>query len=632
MFLDWEKRYGVKEKLLSAAEYHPYPTAAQRELWESLDNKERTSYIQEAKKYESFTWPMLLATDFMAFHRIGERLIYETPHFKRRKALVHLVIGECMQGQGAFLDDIINGIWLICEESYWGISAHNGKEAFLDNATAKKLLPNAETPYIDLFAAETGALLAWTAYLLKQQLNEYAPQVCQRIEYELERRIKYPFMTSNETNWMGFLKTNKVNNWNPWINSNVLAVFLLIEVDENRRNQAVIRIFEILDFFMATYGSDGGCDEGTSYWGHAAGCVHDCCEQLYKASDGAINFFEEVLIKEMGRFIYREHIHQAYFVNFADGAAKADCDAKKIYNYGVRIKDEKMQNTALALPNAEKTEDWKRAPAIFHVLLQLFDCRRFEEKKKTATAPYIKEAWLKDIQVMTARENAGTHKGLYLAAKGGHNDENHNHNDIGTYLVYYDGEPAIIDLGVGIYTKQTFSSKRYEIWTMQSGYHNLPIVNGVMQAAGAEFQAKNVICRQTEDEASLSMDLSHAYPKRSGLKTLERAISLIRMSGAGSIQISEQYYFEKAGNQITQVLMCAKKPQVLSAGKLRVRGSKQSLIITHNPLGKVELEKCKIKDKRLEAVWGTSVYRITIDLVIETDILENMITIGEEET
>ncbi|MCG8499689.1 MAG: heparinase II/III-family protein, partial [Firmicutes bacterium] len=72
-----------------------------------------------------------------------------------------------------------------------------------------------------------------------------------------------------------------------------------------------------------------------------------------------------------------------------------------------------------------------------------------------------------------ARSKDGCKQGFFFAAKGGYNDKSHNHNDVGNFVLYYNGYPVFIDVGVGTYTAKTFSNKRYEIWTMQSEYHNL---------------------------------------------------------------------------------------------------------------------------------------------------------------
>ena len=74
--------------------------------------------------------------------------------------------------------------------------------------------------------------------------------------------------------------------------------------------------------------------------------------------------------------------------------------------------------------------------------------------------------------------------GFFVATKGGYNNESHNHNDVGSFSLYLNTMPVFIDAGVGTYTRRTFSSERYSIWTMQSNYHNLPLINGVAQRFG----------------------------------------------------------------------------------------------------------------------------------------------------
>ena len=133
--------------------------------------------------------------------------------------------------------------------------------------------------------------------------------------------------------------------------------------------------------------------------------------------------------------------------------------------------------------------------------------------------PLPRDTWLSEIQVMTARDKAGSADGFYVAAKGGHNLESHNHNDVGHFIVYIDGEPVIIDAGVGPYTGKTFSSQRYEIWTMQSAYHSLPTINGVMQSPGAEFAAREASCEAADGRTIFAIDIASTKRRISnGLK------------------------------------------------------------------------------------------------------------------
>ena len=63
------------------------------------------------------------------------------------------------------------------------------------------------------------------------------------------------------------------------------------------------------------------------------------------------------------------------------------------------------------------------------------------------------------------------------------------------------------------YTQKTFSPQRYEIWTMQSAWHNLPTFDGVMQEAGAQYAASDVETRFEPQRVSMKMELAGAWPK-----------------------------------------------------------------------------------------------------------------------
>ena len=139
-----------------------------------------------------------------------------------------------------------------------------------------------------------------------------------------------------------------------------------------------------------------------------------------------------------------------------------------------------------------------------------------------------------------ARRRAGTTEGFYFATLGGHNAESHNHNDVGNYVVYLNGNPMLVDVGVETYTAKTFSSKRYEIWTMQSAFHNLPTINGVMQAAGRQFEARDTSFQSDNTSAEFRADLAAAYPKEAGVNKWLRSVQLNRT--ANNIAVTDRYH------------------------------------------------------------------------------------------
>lgn len=61
---------------------------------------------------------------------------------------------------------------------------------------------------------------------------------------------------------------------------------------------------------------------------------------LYSATGGGIDLYEVPLIREIGRYIYRAHIHDDYFINFADASARLEASGDLVFRYGRRIGDE----------------------------------------------------------------------------------------------------------------------------------------------------------------------------------------------------------------------------------------------------------------------------------------------------
>ena len=148
-------------------------------------------------------------------------------------------------------------------------------------------------------------------------------------------------------------------------------------------------------------------------------------------------------------------------------------------------------------------------------------------------------AVLPDIQNAFARVDK-----WYYAAKGGHNNENHNHNDVGSFMVYYDCNPILIDPGCGDYTKKTFSPQRYEIWTMRSEWHNTPVINGKQQLAGREYCADGF----SYENKKCSVSFAKAYENGSNLNKLTREI-LISENG---IEIEDLFKFDSGDNTVAE--------------------------------------------------------------------------------
>ena len=142
--------------LLPSDRFRPFPVLEDRQPWEALPSDARAALVEKGATQLQKPWDVLPATLFLEFQRDGNRSRYEAVRDRRRQKLQDLVIAECLEGKGRFLDEIANGVWLTCEESFWGVPAHLGAQK------AGVGLPDVSEPIVDLFAAETASLLAWT--------------------------------------------------------------------------------------------------------------------------------------------------------------------------------------------------------------------------------------------------------------------------------------------------------------------------------------------------------------------------------------------------------------------------------------------------------------------------------------
>jgi len=594
--------------LVPLSQWQPFPKADQREAWDQLPNDMREMLVALGEECAGVDVPPLPATLYLEFRRVGNRNRYQDVWMVRRKLLNSLALAECVEGKGRFLDPLANVAWAICEESSWTWPAH------ISAQKAGSGLPDTTEPIVALFSAETASSLAWVVYLLEGQLDQASPLVCQRVRREIDERILTPYLERDNFGWMGFGSRRRPNNWNPWINSNVLAATLLLEQDEQRRVEIVHKTLRCLDNFFVPYPEDGSCDEGPSYWTRAGASLFDNLELLHVATGGRFDAYDDEVVKNIGRYIYRTHITGNAYVCVGDCDAQINIPRDLVYRYGQRIDDANMQALATFdmtgnLLGRSKRGFWSMNRPL-HALFNLAKLRSSE----TPSAPLLRDVWLRDedMQLMVARDAAGTTAGLLVAGWGGHTAQSHNHNDVGNYVVYVDGAPVLIDVGRPTYTRQTFSRDRYKIWAMQSAFHNLPTVNGCTQGVGRQFAAGDVRCEQDDAFAELQMNIAPAYPKEAGIASWVRRIRLDRRQ---SVTVSDTFELQKESAEIFQSLMTPCEVSLAGAGQLKFShpDTKTSVVVRHEPPRlDVEIETVELQDEKLAEMWGPCMRRVLL--------------------
>ncbi|MCW3463417.1 heparinase II/III-family protein [Chitinophaga nivalis] len=602
LYTTWEQA-GGGQALAATASWRATQYRIIREKTAQLPPATRKALLQEADKALDFTWPALTASLYREYKINGNRSNFEQVQAARRKVLSTLVAGELVEGKGKYLPQIVNALWMILEESTWVLPAH---------ITAQKAgsgLPDPAEPVIDLVVGETAAALSWTQFLLHDQLDSVDPMVNKRITYELQHRVITPFLERQDFWWMGF-KGGMVNNWNIWVNTNILQTALLVIPETDIRNRVIEKTIRSADNFLNAYPPDGGCDEGPTYWGHAGGKLIEMITWLQSASGHRLDWRKNELIHQIGAYIYKMHVDSSRFVNFADASASTIPPPHTVYWYGEAYNDPLLKGFAASLyrlSNKDTTEV-KTASLPFFIYEVL---TRDSLLATTPKAPYHAVNWLPDLQVVSLRSKAGTAKGLFFAAQGGHNAESHNHNDVGNFVLYMNGKPALLDVGVGTYTKQTFSADRYQLWYMQSQWHNCPTINGVQQLAGRQFAAREVQFTHTAARSVLRMDIAAAYPEAAAADSWQRIFTFT--PATRSLQLEEIYRLRAWKEAFKLHFMTVLPVDTTTPGKLLLQGEGAQLVMTYDPaLLEVLTEQQPVTDGRLTPVWGSTVTRITL--------------------
>ena len=608
-----------------------YPDISDRDRWNALSDELKKDLITAGEEALKEPWTMLLISDFREFLKTGDRLRFEDKYFPRRRKLNKLVLAECVENKGRFTEDILDGLYLILEETTWCLPAHNSYIRDEEQET----MPDVTRPIIDLFCAETGAEVAFCEYLLRPVLAKISPYVSGYVNERLRERISEPYMNMHFW-WMGNGK-EPMCNWTSWCTQNVLVSVLTRDESfftEDERRSFLEKAAASCDYFLDEYGDDGGCDEGAQYYSHAALTLFGCLELMrdaleQKGEHGFSGIYDEKLIRNVANYIVKMNAGGGYYVNFADCSSRPGRRTAREYLFGKAVKDESLAGFAADDFKSESMDERLISEEInlFYHVMQAFAYDEIMAHPACNESP--EDSWFESMGLMVSSDDTFT-----LAAKAGDNGDSHNHNDVGSFTVYKNGKPFVIDLGVGTYTQKTFSYRRYEIWTMQSQFHNLPTfidAEGdvdiadmfgsdpesdcynaavVMEKPGVEYGAKDVKCilDSSKGVSSLTMDIAGAYADPR-IRSYVRNVEFIK---GGDITVTDKY-----DGDLTAVfgIMTYDEPKVVSqsgtgtvidvagVGRISVEG-----------VTKTHIKEYPITDERLKTAWKHSVYRITMML------------------
>ena len=543
---------------------------------------------------------------WLDYSRTGNRNRFELMYFRRRRYLSAFTMAECMRGDGTYLPAVADYLWAICSEPGWQLPAHTSDRNSGYGPVRFGPLSDPERPIIDLFAAETGATVATVYGMLGEQLDAWAPGLRDFVGAELERRILRPYREHHFW-WMGDGETAMCN-WTTWCTQNVMIAAAMVEPAERLAGYVKQAAYS-LDCFLKDYGEDGCCDEGAQYYRRAALTFFNGVDVMDHILPGAFSpLWKEDKIRNMAEYIVNVHIAGPSYLNFSDCSPAAG--RRDVQDYLLAQKVGSMPLLALAAQDVKAALD-HGDPDRMHDLDVCEGTNLYQHMQFAFTEPEIRawqgptpeevpprNIWYESVGLMVSR------CGPYvLGTKAGCNDDSHNHNDTGSVTLYKNGQPLLIDVGVETYTKKTFSPQRYEIWTMQSSWHNLPEFDpdgaAYKQLPGADCRATQVT--MNEARTALSMELARAYGPDGtvpGLHSYRRAVELT----ADGLTLTDTTDYP---GTVALTLMSVEKPA--AEGNTVTFGTLAAL--TAQGACKITVEPVPVQDERLRWSWPDMIYR-----------------------
>ncbi|MDP9313620.1 MAG: heparinase II/III-family protein [Chloroflexota bacterium] len=452
--------------------------------------------------------PQTPYTQYRLFVRNGDRRGYETPYFEKRTRLAGAAL-RLFLGDHALKDIVQDYLWNICEESNWVLPAH-------------------ERRIIDLFSAETGFVLAEALSLLGETLDV---EVRHRVRQEIERRIFDPYIRFHEL--LGWYMGG--NNWNGVCNASIAATFLLLEPDSGRVALGLELALRSLQVYLNTaFESDGSSTEGVAYWHYGLINFVALAEMLRARTKGAIDLLDSEHIRNVAAYPAKMLLSGSWFASFSDSDETVDFNPGIIARLAERSGEQSLLDL-LARP-VEPRGDWRLTMMLRNMLWwdgSQPDAARLDD----AVLP------VGGIVRLVAQTRAGAP--VVLAVKAGHNDENHNQNDVGSFVLHVDGENLLTDPGRGLYSRDYFGPQRYDNIFANSDGHNVPRIAGQLQATGPEYKGELGEVTTADGYKRVELEFARAYPVE-GLVSIRRQLSLaVEGEDAGTVWLQDEFRFEQ---------------------------------------------------------------------------------------
>ena len=531
-----------------------------REL-EEFYQKYCESIREEADQLRTEEMPAISEELFAIYENTGNRLTYENVYFMRRKFLAVFGLKAILDREPRDIRKLEEILKDICREDCWALPAH------VNRKTDKNW-----RIYVDLFAAETAQALAEITFLLKGALS---PETTEIVRHEVMRRVLLPFSTSKAPYGGGW--EYGTNNWCAVCGGSVgsAAIYMMQDREEELETLLERISYSLETYYLKSFTEDGVCPEGLGYFTYGMTYFTGFADQLYTFTEGKRNLFRNEKLAKIAAFQAKCYFQSGRTVSFSDGSTE------ETFRPGLTC------YLAMKYPGAEipameraaglNNDGCYRWMGLYRNLAWTKDYIEAIQQGKIVDEDSAKTAFMEASVAQIVFPQAQwsicqSASGAGMAAKGGHNGEPHNHNDVGSFLYLIGKDFLLADLGSGEYTRDYFSEKRYEYLCCRSLGHNVPVIDGGEQAAGEEYG-----CDRFEADGFgrtvISFAGAYANPE---LKSLVRTLNW--NAADGSLQVEDSFEITEHLQSVRENLITQWKPEIEN-NTIKIQGASKGCVI-----------------------------------------------------
>lgn len=514
-----EAQLAMLQELLPTGAYQPAEPISDRNYWQQIAG---TSFgkktLEEALSFMEVQ-PEVPISDsiYRLANKEGNRGIYKPRYYRSMDRLEKLIVAECIQNRGEYLPQIEVYIRAIMEMKSWLHPNHDD---------AENSVLEGRRVAIDLGARKFGLVLALANSLLEDRLST---DLKTDIREQLEWRIIDSYLAScKEEDPISNSWIRSTSNWNSVCTSgSVFTTLVSAEKDEDRV-AAVGCALNSMRYYLSGFGEDGYCSEGTGYWSYGFGHYLYLAELLSDYTGGKVDLFEfdnPEKLQRVANFPENYQLYPGLYAPFSDGVTRVKDDSDNFAYY-----------MSAAHYGSNKPEKFIVDEVVEALIIWSDSSRYFSAEQEEIVLPEV--TYFDDFGIVLSRGQQQVP--FSIAIKAGHNAENHNHSDVGSYVITIGDGLISGDIGAPSYRAGAFSKDNP---ARSSWGHPVPKVNNSLQSNGANHFGRILSTNFTDEEDQVVMDLKPAYSVP-GLTSLTRTMTN-QKSGDGTIIISDHFSAEK---------------------------------------------------------------------------------------